>query len=139
MNETIVKNIDIIAEGHKTIILKCFADGMPKPIIAWYKVDVMQLSLFDKTERNVSYILFFNNLQDNVLLVENDQYLFKFNYQELHIKYFKQHDSGRYSCHAINRLGTNEAYQHIMIKNAKRKKNIFRKLYILYIYYIYRK
>ncbi|XP_025269674.1 vascular endothelial growth factor receptor 1 isoform X3 [Camponotus floridanus] len=96
MNETIVKNIDVIAEGHKTVILQCFADGMPKPIIAWYK--------------------------DNVLLVENDQYLFKFNYQELNIKYFKEYDSGRYSCRAINRLGTNETYQEIMVKNAKLQK-----------------
>ncbi|XP_050465212.1 vascular endothelial growth factor receptor 1 isoform X2 [Cataglyphis hispanica] len=96
MNKTTVKNIDVIAEGHKTVILQCFVDGMPKPIIAWYK--------------------------DDVLLKENDQYLFKFNYQELNIKYFKQHDSGKYSCRAINRLGTNETYQQIIVKNAKWEK-----------------
>lgn len=81
-----------------------------------------------KTKCNVFYILFFD-LQDDVLLKENDQYLFKFNYQELNIKYFKQHDSGKYSCRAINRLGTNETYQQIIVKNAKCKKMISRKLY----------
>ncbi|XP_029159072.1 vascular endothelial growth factor receptor kdr-like isoform X2 [Nylanderia fulva] len=96
MNETIVKNIDVIAEGHKTLVLQCFADGMPKPIIAWYK--------------------------DNVLLMENEQYLFKYNYQELDIKYFKQHDSGKYSCRAINRLGINETYQQIIVKHGKWQK-----------------
>lgn len=96
MNETTVKNIDVVAEGHKTVILQCFADGMPKPIIAWYK--------------------------DNVVLMENDQYLFKFNYQELDIKYFKEHDSGKYSCRAINRLGINETHQQIIVKNRKCKK-----------------
>ncbi|XP_072744995.1 vascular endothelial growth factor receptor 1 isoform X2 [Anoplolepis gracilipes] len=96
MNETAVKNIDAIADGHKTVILRCFAEGMPKPIIAWFK--------------------------DNVLLLENDQYLFKFNYQELDIKYFKQHDSGKYSCRAVNRLGISETYQQIIVKNAKWQK-----------------
>lgn len=127
MNKTTVKNIDVIAEGHKTLILQCFADGMPKPIIAWYKVHIVHL-WFDRTKCNVFYILFFD-LQDDVLLKENDQYLFKFNYQELNIKYFKQHDSGKYSCRAINRLGTNETYQQIIVKNAKCKKMISRKLY----------
>lgn len=127
MNKTTVKNIDVIAEGHKTVILQCFADGMPKPIIAWYKVHIVHL-WFGGTKCNVSFILFFD-LQDDVLLKENDQYLFKFNYQELNIKYFKQHDSGKYSCQAMNRLGINETYQQIIVKNAKCKKMISRKLY----------
>ncbi|XP_071570035.1 vascular endothelial growth factor receptor 1 isoform X1 [Temnothorax nylanderi] len=97
MNETKITTIDVIAEGHKTVILQCFAEGMPKPIVTWYK--------------------------DNVLLKENDQYSFKYykyyNYQQLNINYLKQHDSGKYSCRAINRLGTNETYQQITVKNAK--------------------
>lgn len=62
-----------------------------------------------------------NNFQDDILLKENDQYFFKYDYQELNIKYLKQHDSGKYSCRAISRLGTNEAYQQITVKNAKCK------------------
>ncbi|XP_071630624.1 vascular endothelial growth factor receptor 1 isoform X1 [Temnothorax longispinosus] len=97
MNETKIKTIDVIAEGHKTVILQCFAEGMPKPIVTWYK--------------------------DNVLLKENDQYSFKSykydNYKELNINYLKQHDGGNYSCRAINRLGTNETFQQITVKNAK--------------------
>jgi len=131
MNKTIVKNIDVIAEGHKTVILQCFANGMPKPIIAWYKVNV-KCNYLCLIRLNISYILFFDHLQDNVLLVENDQYLFKFNYQELNVKYFKEYDSGRYSCRAINRLGTNETYQEIMVKNAKCKKRYLEN----YIYHI---
>lgn len=41
MNETKVRNIDVLAEGHKTVILQCFADGMPKPTVTWYKVHVV--------------------------------------------------------------------------------------------------
>lgn len=63
----------------------------------------------------------FNIFQDNVLLKENDQYFFKYNYQELNIKYLKQHDSGNYSCQAISRLGINETYQQIIVKDAKCK------------------
>lgn len=62
-----------------------------------------------------------NNFQDDILLKENDQYFFKYDYQELNIKYLKQHDSGKYSCRAISRLGTNETYQQITVKNAKCK------------------
>lgn len=62
-----------------------------------------------------------NIFQDNVLLKENDQYFFKHNYQELNIRYLKQHDSGKYSCRAISRLGINETYQNITVKNAKCK------------------
>ncbi|KYM91172.1 Vascular endothelial growth factor receptor 1 [Atta colombica] len=93
MNETKIRTIDVMIEGHKTVILQCFTEGMPKPTVMWYK--------------------------DNVLLKENDQYFFKYNYQELNIKYLKHHDSGKYSCRAISRLGTNETYQLITVKNAK--------------------
>jgi len=56
-----------------------------------------------------------------VLLKENNQYFFKYNYQELNIKYLREHDSGKYSCQAISRLGTNETYQQISVKDAKCK------------------
>ncbi|XP_012522394.1 vascular endothelial growth factor receptor 1 isoform X2 [Monomorium pharaonis] len=97
MNKTEIRTIDVIAEGHKTVILQCFAAGMPKPTMAWYK--------------------------DDTLLKENDQYFFKYNYQELNIRYLKQHDSGKYSCQAISRLGTNETFQQITVKNAKGHKH----------------
>ncbi|XP_018340861.1 PREDICTED: vascular endothelial growth factor receptor 1 isoform X1 [Trachymyrmex septentrionalis] len=93
MNETTIRTIDVMAEGHKTVILQCFTEGMPKPTVTWYK--------------------------DNVLLKENNQYFFKYDYQELNIKYLRHHDSGKYSCRAISRLGINETYQHITVKNAK--------------------
>lgn len=38
MNETKIRTIDVMAEGHKTVILKCFTEGMPKPTVMWYKV-----------------------------------------------------------------------------------------------------
>jgi len=40
MNKTKIKTIDVIAEGHKTVILQCFAEGMPKPTVTWYKVNL---------------------------------------------------------------------------------------------------
>nr|XP_012229232.1 PREDICTED: vascular endothelial growth factor receptor kdr-like isoform X1 [Linepithema humile] len=96
MNKTKVREIDVITDGHKTVTLQCFAVGLPKPTLTWYK--------------------------DNTLLKENDQYFFKHNYQELNIKYLKQHDSGKYSCRATNRLGTSENYQQITVKHGKRQK-----------------
>lgn len=54
--------------------------------------------------------------QDDTLLKENDQYFFKHDYQELNIKYLKQHDSGKYWCRATNRLGTSEMSQQIIVK-----------------------
>ncbi|XP_011698334.1 PREDICTED: vascular endothelial growth factor receptor 1 isoform X2 [Wasmannia auropunctata] len=96
MNKTEIRNVDVIADGHKTVILQCFAEGMPKPAVTWYK--------------------------DNILLKENDQFYFKYNYQELNIRYLKQHDSGKYSCRAVSRLGTKETYQQITVKNTKWQK-----------------
>ncbi|XP_067203643.1 vascular endothelial growth factor receptor 1-like isoform X3 [Linepithema humile] len=96
MNETKVRHIDLIADGHKTVKLQCFVDGMPKPTVTWYK--------------------------DNILLEENDQYYFMYNHQELNIKYLKQNDSGKYSCQATNRLDTIKTFQEITIKNTKWQK-----------------
>lgn len=43
MNETRARTIDVTTESHKTVILQCFADGMPKPRVTWYKVYVVPL------------------------------------------------------------------------------------------------
>ncbi|XP_020278228.1 vascular endothelial growth factor receptor 1 isoform X2 [Pseudomyrmex gracilis] len=80
--------INVREEKYKTIILNCFAQGMPKPNITWFKNDK--------------------------LIKENDQYLFKYNFQELNIKYINE--SGKYSCRASNRVGYVETYQEIIVK-----------------------
>jgi len=38
MNETEVRDIDIITDDYNTLILKCFANGIPKPNVTWHKV-----------------------------------------------------------------------------------------------------
>jgi hypothetical protein len=45
MNKTEERIIDEIADGHDTMILKCFAKGMPKPTVTWYKVGIISLYL----------------------------------------------------------------------------------------------
>ncbi|XP_032668208.1 LOW QUALITY PROTEIN: vascular endothelial growth factor receptor kdr-like [Odontomachus brunneus] len=113
MNETKVKNIDEVKDGRKTIVLKCFAGGMPKPVVTWYKVYVVSLrsSLFGEIE----FYIFRSLFQDNVKLNENAQYNFTNNYQELKIKYISQSDSGTYSCRATNRIGEKETFQRIIV------------------------
>jgi len=43
MNKTEERIIDEITDGHDTMILKCFAKGMPKPTVTWYKVGTINL------------------------------------------------------------------------------------------------
>lgn len=57
MNGTKVRHIDLIADGHKTVKLQCFVDGLPKPTVDWYKVQYrylyfihMIIFCFDKTQ-----------------------------------------------------------------------------------------
>lgn len=38
MNKSKTRTIDFIAEGRNTLKLQCYADGMPKPTVTWYKV-----------------------------------------------------------------------------------------------------
>ncbi|XP_034181640.2 PDGF- and VEGF-receptor related isoform X1 [Osmia lignaria lignaria] len=82
--------VDLNTDAHKTVILKCFADGMPRPNITWYK--------------------------DDTLIKNNDQYMLLYHHQELHIKYLLGSDSGKYSCLVENRIGKIEASQLITIK-----------------------
>ncbi|KZC11067.1 Vascular endothelial growth factor receptor 3, partial [Dufourea novaeangliae] len=99
--------IDSNTQGHKTVILKCFADGMPKPNITWYK--------------------------DDTMLMTNEQYMFLYNYQELHIKYLLESDSGKYLCRVENRMGKLEAYQQITIKGKELPKELIILIIILVI------
>ncbi|RLU26184.1 hypothetical protein DMN91_002350 [Ooceraea biroi] len=95
MNKTKERIIEEDAEGPKTMILRCLVEGMPKPTVTWYK--------------------------DNVPLKKTDQYLFKYDSQELNIKYLHVHDSGKYSCRASNRVGIAENYQQITVTNGWQK------------------
>ncbi|XP_076182482.1 PDGF- and VEGF-receptor related isoform X2 [Ptiloglossa arizonensis] len=88
--------IDFNTEAHKTQILQCFANGMPKPNITWYK--------------------------DDTLLVPNEQYMFLYDDQELRIKYLLESDSGIYSCRVENRIGKLEAHRRITIKGKELSK-----------------
>nr|XP_050846243.1 vascular endothelial growth factor receptor 1 isoform X2 [Vespula vulgaris] len=99
--------VDFGTENHKLIILKCFVDAMPKAKVTWYK--------------------------DNVKLKNNEQYELKYDDQELHIKYVFEHDSGKYSCKAENRLGREEAYQNITIKGKELPKGLIILIVILFI------
>ncbi|XP_076631740.1 PDGF- and VEGF-receptor related isoform X2 [Colletes latitarsis] len=83
-------SIDLNTQGDKTLILKCFANGMPKPKITWFK--------------------------DNTKLENSTQYQFLYGYQEFHIKYLLEKDSGTYSCRIENRIGKLEARRLITIK-----------------------
>ncbi|XP_014471193.1 PREDICTED: vascular endothelial growth factor receptor 1 [Dinoponera quadriceps] len=95
MNETEKKYIDEAENGRETVVLKCIADGLPKPKVTWYK--------------------------DYELLVDDNkgQYNFTKKHQELHINYMSQTDSGTYMCRATNRIGEKETYQEIIVKNGK--------------------
>ncbi|KAG7204953.1 hypothetical protein KM043_005341 [Ampulex compressa] len=91
MNRTEL-NINLNTDRHKRIIFKCFAEGMPKPLITWYK--------------------------DNTILKSGDQYSFYYNNQELHIESLLDRDGGKYLCRAHNRLGNVETYHFLRIKGS---------------------
>ncbi|XP_017764514.1 PREDICTED: vascular endothelial growth factor receptor 1 isoform X2 [Eufriesea mexicana] len=86
-NET---TIDFNTQGHKTLILKCFVGGMPKPKVTWHK---------DDTKLNI-----------------NDQYMCIRDGQEMHIRYFRESDSGKYSCKVQNRFGEISSYLIITVQ-----------------------
>ncbi|XP_076244476.1 PDGF- and VEGF-receptor related isoform X2 [Calliopsis andreniformis] len=97
--------INLNTHGHKTVVLKCFTNGMPKPNITWYK--------------------------DDAIIRANEQYLFLHDYQELYITYFLESDSGKYSCRAENRIGKVEAYQQIIVKGKELPKGLFILIFFL--------
>ncbi|XP_031828557.1 PDGF- and VEGF-receptor related isoform X2 [Nomia melanderi] len=82
--------IDFLSQGHKSVRLKCVADGMPKPNVTWYK--------------------------DGAKLVTGEQFKCLQNNQVLVIEYLMESDSGKYSCRVENRVGKLEASQLITVK-----------------------
>ncbi|KAI4497781.1 hypothetical protein M0802_007107 [Mischocyttarus mexicanus] len=110
LNQTNLK-VDFGKENHKLIILKCYVDGMPKPKVSWYK--------------------------DKVKLKPNEQYEFKNDNQELHIKFVFEYDSGQYSCRAESSLGMLEAFQNITIMGKELPKELIILIVILVIILIF--
>ncbi|XP_012285918.1 vascular endothelial growth factor receptor 1 isoform X2 [Orussus abietinus] len=98
---------DLRSEGHKTVILKCYVEGMPEPNITWYK--------------------------DDTVISGNSQFWFLYNKQELRIKYLLERDSGKYTCKAENRLGMVETYQQIVIKGKEISKTIIASVAVVVI------
>ncbi|XP_017797835.1 PREDICTED: vascular endothelial growth factor receptor 1 [Habropoda laboriosa] len=103
-NETV---IDLDTQGHETIILKCVVGGMPKPNVAWYK--------------------------DNKAINKTDQYFCIYDNQELHIKYLRETDSGKFSCRVNNRFGSIEDYIIITVKGKALPKEMIILIVILLI------
>ncbi|XP_076384324.1 vascular endothelial growth factor receptor 1-like [Megalopta genalis] len=83
--------IDLKTQGHKRVDFHCFADGMPKPSISWFK---------DGTQ----------------LVINNEKYKFSNNSQKIKLEYPLEVDSGEYVCRAENRNGKVEVSQRITIK-----------------------
>nr|XP_033335305.1 vascular endothelial growth factor receptor 1-like [Megalopta genalis] len=83
--------IDVTTPGHKAVGFHCFAEGMPKPSITWFK-DGAQLA------------------------VSNAVYKFSKNSQKLELEYPLEVDSGVYVCRAENRIGKVEVSQRLTIK-----------------------
>ncbi|XP_033335291.2 vascular endothelial growth factor receptor 1 [Megalopta genalis] len=83
--------IDVTTPGRKMIDFHCFADGVPKPSISWFK---------DGIE----------------LVVSNALYKFSNNSQKLELEYPLEVDSGEYMCRAENRIGKVEVFQQITIR-----------------------
>lgn len=56
MNETKTRTVDTIGEGDNTMILRCFADGMPRPTVTWYKVRIHLQFLLKMRTETIFYI-----------------------------------------------------------------------------------
>ncbi|XP_076382488.1 vascular endothelial growth factor receptor 1 isoform X2 [Megalopta genalis] len=87
-------NIDVTTGGSETVEFHCFADGMPKPSVTWFK---------DGTQ----------------LVVGNEKYKFSDNSQKLELNHPSEVHSGEYTCRAANRFGKVEASQRITIKGLR--------------------
>ncbi|XP_076383505.1 vascular endothelial growth factor receptor 1-like [Megalopta genalis] len=83
--------IDLKTQGRKRVDFHCFADGMPKPSISWFK---------DGTQ----------------LVINKEKYKFSNNSQKIKLEYPLEVDSGEYVCRAENRNGKVEVSQRITIK-----------------------
>lgn len=84
----------------KSINLRCYVDGMPKPVITWWK-DNVQMNTSDQAPTGLCETIFINNNQ------------------ELNIEYLYEKCSGKYLCRAENRLKFIETYQHIIVEGPK--------------------
>nr|XP_033203848.1 vascular endothelial growth factor receptor 1 isoform X1 [Bombus vancouverensis nearcticus] len=89
LNETGII-VDVSAQGHNELVLYCFVGGMPKPLVTWYK--------------------------DDVPLKIGEQFMCIRYYQELHINYLQDNDSGVYACKAKSRLGLVQSSITITVK-----------------------
>ncbi|XP_076382484.1 vascular endothelial growth factor receptor 1 isoform X2 [Megalopta genalis] len=83
--------IDVGTRGSQRLDIHCFADGMPKPSISWFK-------------------------DGRRLLINNEKYKFSNSSQKLELEYPLEIDSGEYVCRAENRIGKAEVSQRITIK-----------------------
>nr|XP_033324575.1 neural cell adhesion molecule 1-like [Megalopta genalis] len=94
ITDTNLKKGDIIINDNtrdrKKVVLKCFADGLPKPSITWFK-DGAQL------------------------VIDNEMYRFLNDSQKLEIEYPSDIYSGEYMCRVENRIAKVETYQRITI------------------------
>ncbi|XP_076382953.1 peroxidasin homolog isoform X1 [Megalopta genalis] len=99
ITDTNLKNDDIIidvnTEDSKKVNLKCFAVGVPKPSITWFK-------------------------DGRQLVADNERYRFFNNFQKLKIEDPVKLDSGQYVCRVQNRIANVEVYRQITIKEEKR-------------------
>ncbi|XP_034952110.1 vascular endothelial growth factor receptor 1 isoform X2 [Chelonus insularis] len=108
MNETEVV-YDLETANDLNIVLKCYIEGMPEPVISWWK--------------------------DGVLINETEElYTFLNHNQELHIEHPREKNSGKYLCRGENRLGYVETYQTIRIKGEEISKVLIISIIILVIF-----
>lgn len=71
----------------ESLRLECVFDGVPTPVIQWYKDDIP--------------IIITNDNDTRVQFPENQQYIY--------MRFLKPEDEGTYKCEAKNRLGVAEA------------------------------
>ncbi|XP_046740510.1 vascular endothelial growth factor receptor 1-like [Diprion similis] len=90
--------IDADRKRKDVAILKCFADGIPKPETTW--------------------------LKDNRPLPKHNGYEISQDKSELRIRYFLEEDSGRYTCRVVNRFGSDERSVNIVVNEVSGRSHI---------------